>query len=50
MKEWDDDVIEDAGLQAAYDHQLHDEEGEPYRGVEIEEETEIVEEDHNNEI
>ncbi|OOE43595.1 MFS transporter [Salinivibrio kushneri] len=48
-QEWDEDVIEDTGLQAAYDHQLHDEEGEPYRGVEIEEEIEAVEEDRTNE-
>jgi hypothetical protein len=48
-QEWDEEVIEDTGLQAAYDHQLHDEEGEPYRGVEIEEDTETAEEDRNSE-
>ncbi|WP_021023439.1 MULTISPECIES: hypothetical protein [unclassified Salinivibrio] len=36
-------MIEDTGLQAAYDHQLHDDEGEPYRGIEIEEKTKTAE-------
>ncbi|NUY56149.1 MFS transporter [Salinivibrio sp. EAGSL] len=42
-QEWDEEVIEDTGLQAAYDHQLHDDEGEPYRGIEIEEKTKTAE-------
>ena len=42
-QEWDEEVIEDTGLQAAYDHQLHDDEGEPYRGIEIAENTKTAE-------
>ncbi|WP_240472763.1 MFS transporter [Salinivibrio socompensis] len=48
-QEWDEEAIEDTGLQAAYDHQLQDEEGEPYRGVEIEEDIETAEEDRESE-